>query len=600
MGATPRFSKLLIVLFLIIVFLIILTIPILNLERKMKVLVEDSFEARFRPSMDLIETLVANRPDSLDFQNMPLLKPILRADYKLLRFVIADSTAIPIFTTIVQPHVKLPSLEWKPEIGNLYPGRITRSDFHENPDHERLLWLYYPLYHPRTKTLQYVIGYEVDGHQLWLIDRTLMVISSVQIITYGAIVWSLIIFIVILISPFNKLVNLAASVRPQKNNRNYTIDQVLTTFRGVVDDLHQKEEKLKRLHESAEERADRAEIYTRDILRSMTSGVLTFDLSGQLLVHNDAALNILGIELLPMARPNWSEFFDQPGELNELISQAFATRTVFQRREIIWPDKDSPDQPRWLAMSSSLLKSADGQIEGITFVFDEVTETKILQRRLEQERHLAALGEMSAGIAHEFRNSLGVILGLAQLLQKQSEHAQTVNGVAKGIMNEVQISQDMIKSFLEFARPPKIQLTTIDVNGFLDDILMANQTTAVHFAKSFDPHLPKIKGDEIMLKSVFQNIIQNAIQAMTTDGILTCQTLWPNGSVYVQIAIADNGAGIKPADLAKVTTPFFTTRKDGTGLGLAIAQRNINAHGGDMSIASEPGQGTTVTIKLPV
>ncbi|MDV2990174.1 MAG: PAS domain S-box protein [Dehalogenimonas sp.] len=230
---------------------------------------------------------------------------------------------------------------------------------------------------------------------------------------------------------------------------------------------------------------------------------------------------------------------------------------------------------------------------------------KQLQSELNLSGRLASVGELAAGVAHEINNPLTGIIGFSErLLRKSSDEKMTTD--LKRIHSEAQRAAKVVQNLLTFARQREPRKEPVDVNEILAESLELREyelkqlgiQVVTHFAD-----LPGISADYYQLEQVFVNLIINAEQAITTSGKgdrLNISSGEMDG--YIVVTVADNGPGIKPRDLKKVFDPFFTTRGDegGTGLGLSICHGIIEEHGGRISVASEPGEGTTFTISLPL
>jgi PAS domain S-box-containing protein len=230
---------------------------------------------------------------------------------------------------------------------------------------------------------------------------------------------------------------------------------------------------------------------------------------------------------------------------------------------------------------------------------------KQLQSELNLSGRLASVGELAAGVAHEINNPLTGIIGFSErLLRKSSDEKMTTD--LKRIHSEAQRAAKVVQNLLTFARQREPRKEPVDVNEILAESLELREyelkqlgiQVVTHFAD-----LPGISADYYQLEQVFVNLIINAEQAITTSGKGNRLNI-ASGEMdgYIVVTVADNGPGIQPRDLKKVFDPFFTTRGDegGTGLGLSICHGIIEEHGGRISVASEPDEGTTFTISLPL
>ncbi len=227
-------------------------------------------------------------------------------------------------------------------------------------------------------------------------------------------------------------------------------------------------------------------------------------------------------------------------------------------------------------------------------------------RRLEQAQaearrseRLAALGQMSAGLAHEIRNPLGVIKGSVEMLQeKMSQTDQLANELANNISGETNRLSALVTRFLDFARPLHVELAPQDITAVLDRALhsvsLAQKNGAVRVERDYHPNLPRVPLDESLCEQAFVNLIQNAYDAMGSGGGALRVAAWTvNGSrgYGVEVRIEDTGPGI-PAELREqIFNPFVTTKKTGVGLGLSIVSRIIDGHHGSIRVENRQSVG---------
>lgn len=219
-----------------------------------------------------------------------------------------------------------------------------------------------------------------------------------------------------------------------------------------------------------------------------------------------------------------------------------------------------------------------------------------------RSERLAALGQLTAGLAHELRNPMGTIRASAEILQKQlpagNELAQEMAGFIAG---EVDRANSLIGRFLEFARPVTLQRKATELHPVLDRAAAQFERMAVSPAvtvfKDYDPAVRPIPLDGEWMERVIYNLVLNAAQASSEGSIVTLRTRWLGDSV--EIAVIDRGRGIALADRESIFNPFFTTKKDGVGLGLPIVAKIVSEHGGRLDVESQPGKGSAFRVVLP-
>jgi len=240
----------------------------------------------------------------------------------------------------------------------------------------------------------------------------------------------------------------------------------------------------------------------------------------------------------------------------------------------------------------------------------EETATKLgetyaqLQASMEQLRRadrLSALGELSAGLAHEIRNPLGSLEGAVAILRRPELPEQNRQEFAEMAGKEVLRLKGLLTNFLEFARPQPPRRTFIEPQLLLESVSrLADETAKMAGVTIRIQSVPMaaVSIDAEQIKQVLLNLVLNAVQAMPSGGEITLRARQGNGSVLLEVA--DQGVGIPQENLERIFDPFFTTRAGGTGLGLSIAYQIINQHGGHLSVRNNPGRGVTFTVVLPV
>ncbi|MBI5407844.1 MAG: HAMP domain-containing protein [Nitrospirae bacterium] len=253
--------------------------------------------------------------------------------------------------------------------------------------------------------------------------------------------------------------------------------------------------------------------------------------------------------------------------------------------------------------------NGEGEIKELTLSFNKMSKKlkesidaiKAAQENFVRTEKLCAIGEFSAGVAHEIKNPLASIKMLMQALEHKK---QPLSGKHLGIIQEeIDRIDRIIKQFLALARPAKTEKKDVNINDVLEEVIVLirpkMEQSAIRLDKRLPPGLPLIKGNTDALKQVFINIILNSIQAMDEEGgTLTIETAARNGTLSA--VIKDTGIGIPEKNLKKIFEPFFTTKEDGTGMGLALTCAIVNDHSGKIDIKSTPKIGTTITLELPL
>jgi PAS domain S-box-containing protein len=257
-------------------------------------------------------------------------------------------------------------------------------------------------------------------------------------------------------------------------------------------------------------------------------------------------------------------------------------------------------------VSGSLDKGLSGRDATIHFLVKDIEKRRIIEEQIAQADKLASIGQLSAGIAHEINNPLGVILGYTQLLIRNEAPETEKFGDLKTIEKHVRNCKAIVEDLLNFARSSKPNEDVIRVDETMEDVLSFMQQHAgldnISVKTNYDSAVPEMLLDEKKIKQVFMNLIMNAKHAMGKEGSLTISTEYRKNKGNVVIKIADSGHGIDKKDMARIFDPFFTTKPtgEGTGLGLSVSYGIVKNHGGDILVESEVGNGSTFTIILPL
>ncbi|MCG6916050.1 MAG: PAS domain S-box protein [Deltaproteobacteria bacterium] len=251
----------------------------------------------------------------------------------------------------------------------------------------------------------------------------------------------------------------------------------------------------------------------------------------------------------------------------------------------------------------------NNEIIGIIHVIRDITERKKVEEILQRAEQMKMVGEWATGLVHEIKNPLAGIKGSVEMLASDASMEEEDRAIITQAVDEIKRIEMLLKSLLNFAKPPKPQLTLVDINDILDKSIafalrhpsvVANSSSAINVFKDFDPKIPKAMADPMQMQQVFLNLLLNAIEAMPDGGILATKTYYDDKLDSIQITISDTGKGMDKSLISKVFQPFFTTKRKGSGLGLSITRRLIEQHGGHIDVESDPGKGTVFDIFLNV
>ena len=364
---------------------------------------------------------------------------------------------------------------------------------------------------------------------------------------------------------------------------------VVDTFHELVSQLKEKEKELEILGKKAEDRAIAIEGYNENILQSVPSGVISFDQEMRITKVNLAAEKILEVRGENIIGEYHTDVLNKP------IIDFLSDRKVIERGEIAYI---TPSGKRiWLGLTLSPLKDREGLIIGQILVFTDLTHLKAVESQIKLRDKLSSLGEISAGIAHELRNPMGVIAGYTKLLSKKADNS--LKPTVEAISREIVVMDRIISDFLSFAKPAELNIAKSNLKAIIENCVASVAGKRTDLSLNIDINaLPALKGDEVLLRQAFINLIQNAVDAMPQGGNLKIKAL-PSTGDFMDILISDTGHGISEDIKDKIFLPFFTTKEQGTGLGLAIVHKIVVSHGGSISVDSSE-KGTTFSIRLPL
>lgn len=363
---------------------------------------------------------------------------------------------------------------------------------------------------------------------------------------------------------------------------------VVDTFHDLMAKLREKERELERLKSFAEEKASRIEAYNVNVLQSVPSGVISIDRVMKIRTFNEAASRILGIQEKDVVDRTFPEVFHEP--LSSLVHE----KLPVARKEYEYLTSDN--RHIWLGITSSSLKNSTGEEIGMIFVFTDLTDIKLLQSQIEMKERLSQLGEMSAGIAHELRNAMGVISGYAKLLGKKV--APSDRQTAESIISEIGSMNRIISELLAFARPDVLHTSDLDLTALVRETAASAAGGSDSISVTINiPGPLTIVADEVLMRQALKNIFVNAVEAMPEGGTLTIDS--ETADKRLTLRITDSGCGIADDIRKKIFLPFFTTKQNGIGFGLALVQKIIVSHGGGIEVEGREGEGTTFVITLP-
>ncbi len=349
----------------------------------------------------------------------------------------------------------------------------------------------------------------------------------------------------------------------------------------------------------------RLQAFHENIVHSISSGVFTTDGNGRITSFNPAAQEATGYSSEQVRGCPWREVFHwHPGEPDEDRAEDISDNVRFEVE-----CKRSDGSRLILGMTLGPFHER-GEKTGLVGVFKDLTQIRALEEEMRRKEWLASLGEMSAGMAHEIRNPLGALAGAMQMLRKDLQADETSQRLMEIAVREATRLDTIITEFLQYARPPALNLAEYDLNKVLAetlDLVHHEARARSNVTITYTPCVGLLPAqvDQDQMKQVFWNLAVNAFDAMPKGGQLTiatgCRMVDVAGrkAEVVEVSFQDTGEGIPKKNIDKIFLPFFTTKRQGSGLGLAAVHRIVDLHGGWIKVESQEGQGTRFGVCLP-
>jgi PAS domain S-box-containing protein len=348
----------------------------------------------------------------------------------------------------------------------------------------------------------------------------------------------------------------------------------------------------------------RAERYLASVIDWASDLVVSMSPLGEVITWNRAAERVSGLTLDQVRGKSFLSLCaaDQRRALDtQLHRLTQGEESIATEASLI---TSNPQQQVDVAWNCSAMRDDTGVVVAVVAVGRDLTERRRLESQLAQSAKMASLGVMAGGIAHEIRNPLAIIAASAQLLEEHADDPELRQQCTQKIVTSAQRASLIIEHLLKFAHPPQERYRLLNIHATLEETftLLAHQLLVAQVAlhRDFSPDVPRIYGNPELLQQVFTNLILNACNAMPQGGHLTVQSRLLDD--LIELRFSDSGHGIADEHVAKIFDPFFTTRAvgKGTGLGLSISYSIVQQHHGTMEAVSEPSQGATFIIRLPI
>lgn len=309
---------------------------------------------------------------------------------------------------------------------------------------------------------------------------------------------------------------------------------------------------------------------------------------------------------------------------SDLFAEDLAEKNSQENLEIIRTGKplenqdemQTPEGKKWFHVVKIPVRDPDGNVTGLLWSGRDITELKQIQSRLVQSQKMESIGQLAAGVAHEINTPLGIILGYAQLLLEEVPEGGDTHNDLQTIEKQCKICRKIVSDLLRFSRHTESTVALLDVNQSIEEVVSVVEHTfkleRIEIERDYYSNLPSVKGDKEKLKQVFVNLLNNAYDAIGTDGTIRITTSFEKEDDEIVVSVFDTGMGIPPEKIDRIFDPFFTTKPvdKGTGLGLSVTFGIIEEHGGRIEVESPPSaasrhegedaKGTVFIVRLPV
>lgn len=364
-------------------------------------------------------------------------------------------------------------------------------------------------------------------------------------------------------------------------------------LRGIVGHMAIALERS-RLIETLRERGE----YLENILHNSADAILAVDAQDRIRTWNEGARRIFGYAPGEALGKEYSILLP-PEELRAgdggRLRAGLEREGYLKDYECVRLTREGRRVP--VSITSTLLRDKAGRVLGRSCILRDLTHLKKLQEEVVRTQSLAAVGELAATIAHEVKNPLAGISGAIQVLADAIPASDPRRGVVGEILEQISRLDNTVRDLLAFARPAVPARQDLDAAEGLARAwsILSQQSTAVPIRFLLEG-AGRVQGDPHLLDQVWINLLSNAVEAMPQGGDLAVRV---TGGASVRVEIQDTGMGIERANLAKIFKPFFSTKTRGTGLGLAITKKIVEAHGGKITVESEPRRGTRVVVEIP-
>ena len=363
--------------------------------------------------------------------------------------------------------------------------------------------------------------------------------------------------------------------------------------------LQEAVQKLRAQERAMAERAEASERLSTHIVNSITAGLLVVNREGRVQILNPAGRRMLGIPLdAPVA--DYQALPESAAPLAGAIDECLRNGQPIVRRALEMPHAGEVTHVG-VTVSPLGTEASDG---GAICLFSDLTAVIGLEEQLRMKETLARLGELTAGIAHEFRNGLATIYGYGKLLDPAAVPPQ-FRPYVEGIRQETVALGEVVTNFLNFARPTQLSVASLELGAVVERAAddMRKDAQQLGGDISLTGEFGCVDGDDVLLRQAFMNLLRNAVEACQDAKVapsILVEGARDEGQGVARVSVHDNGPGVAAEARERIFRPFITTKKTGTGLGLALVQKIVVTHNGRVTVGPSPRGGACFQVTLPL
>ncbi len=584
-------SELKTTLLLILLFLVLISVSSLRVSGKMAGIFREENYNQLIDGADKLITYVERDVDLLNstlrYREIVENTPVVRAEYEKL-IDLNSSTLDREYPysddNLVQAYYSGLNSKGK---GKLLQKQIIRMGFGSGKDNDKIAILY-PF--KDAHGVDWIGAFQKNASALKLVSTVVKYNYLMQIAGLLGVLLIAYAYLKLTLNPFRKLASEARKAQVENDQQDESVEQIVETFKATIARLRENEDKLKEMYNNSQQRAQRLEQFNQYILESMSSGLIGIDMEGRIVHLNFSGRRILGFQEDQIDFDSFQHTLKDFPQLSEVLNSVIREKEPVERLELQFTRKDGAEKT--IGIVASPVYDHKCRLVGALLLLADLTEVRRLQQEIAFKEKMAAVGEMSAGLAHEMRNAMMAIFGYSKLLQKSTLEEIQVREIAASIGIESENCEIMLKRFLTFARPAEFMTESLSLAEIGQSVaqkleqIARNRLTEIKV--DFEPDMPDFKGDRTAIDQILTNLLKNAVEAAPENGHVSLRIRHNSTLNRFLIEIEDNGPGIPEEYHQKVFSPFFTTKEQGTGLGLAIVKKLVSSMGG--SVAIDPGK----------